>query len=219
MPKRLSGFSSDHMLAVIDFRACVELATKSRDDIAIISWKEGKQLLMNANIRSSAGIIKQVPIIPDGYFRLKHGEKEFHYFLEIDRGTSDLKRIAEKCRGYLNIWQDKIALVRFGVRAFRVLYITTAEKRLSKMLAELQKLKSNHQRTDLIMMTCFKRYSLAKSASLVESIWNSIDDNGDIREIGLLPDITPQSSRQRAENHHCAVQNPIPVNGTPGPGG
>jgi hypothetical protein len=219
MPIRSSVFSGDHMLAVNDFRACIELATKSPNDIAIVSWKEGKQLLLNANIRSKVGIIKKVPIIPDGYFKLKHSEKEFHYFLEIDRGTTDLKRITLKYQGYLNIWNDKIAQTKLGIRSFRLLYVTVSDKRLTNMIEQLRKLKSPHHRLDLILLATANQFSLAKPSRLLEPIWSTLDSEANIQNVSLFPPTSFQSSRQRAENHHCAVQNPIPVDGTPGPGG
>jgi hypothetical protein len=124
-----------------------------------------------------------------------------------------------KCRGYLNIWNDKIAHARFGIRSFRLLYVTVSDKRLVNMLEQLRKLKAHHHRLDLILMNVADQYSLARPSRLFEPIWNILDTEGNIRETGLLPNTSLLSSRQRAENHHCAVQNPIPVNGNPGPGG
>jgi hypothetical protein len=216
--ERLSPICTEHDLAINTFRICLELATRKSKDIVFDSWKEGRGLMMKTGIRDR-GIIKQIPIIPDAYFTLKHGERIFHYFVEIDRGTADLKRVTLKCRGYLNIWNDKIAQAKFGMRSFRLLYVTASDKRLANMLEQLQKLKYHHHRLDLILMTAADQYSLAKPSRLFEPIWNILDTEGNIREIGLLPISSFLSSRHREENHHCAVQNPIPVNGTPGPGG
>lgn len=215
---RRSVFYTDHTLAVNNFRICLELAARNSNIISLIEWKQGKNLLMKASVNYK-GILKQIPIIPDAYFTLKYNERVIYYFLEIDRGTTDLKRIALKCRGYLNIWQENIAQAKFGIRSFRVLYITNTEKRLSNMLNQLEKLKTNHRRLDLIMMADTKAFSLAKPNRIFEPIWNILDREGNIREVGLLPTTFFQSSQRRAENHHCAVQNPIPVNGNPGPGG
>lgn len=215
---RVSSLFTYHTLDINNFRICLELAARNLNDISLVSWKQGKELLMKASIKEK-GIIKQIPIIPDAYFVLKQGERAFNYFLEMDRGTTDLKRIALKWRGYLNIWQDKIAQSKFGLRSFRVLFVTTSDIRLSNMIEQLRKLKSHNHRLDLILMTSADRFSLAKPSRLFEPIWNILDTEGNIREIGLLPNTSFLSSRQRAENHHCAVQNPIPVNGNPGPGG
>jgi len=216
--KRLSSFSTEHALAINTFRICLELATCRLKDIFLNSWKEGRELMMKAGTKDK-GIIRRISIIPDAYFTVKLDERIFHYFLEIDRGTSDLKRITLKCRGYLNIWNDKIAQAKFGMRSFRLLYVTASDKRLANMLEQLRKLKSHHQRLDIILTTATRYYSLANPSRLFEPIWNILDTEGNIREIGLLPITSLLSSRQREENHHCAVQNPIPVNGNPGPGG
>jgi len=216
--KRLSSFSTEHALAINTFRICLELATCGSKDIFLKSWKGGRELMMKAGIKDK-GIIRQISIIPDAYFALKQGERAFHYFLEMDRGTADLKRITLKSRGYLNIWNDKIAQAKLGMRSFRLLYVTASDKRLANIIEQLRKLKSHHHRLDLILMTAADRFSLAKPSRLLEPIWNILDTEGNIRETGLLPITSFKSSRQREENHHCAVQNPIPVNGTPGPGG
>jgi hypothetical protein len=215
---RVSSLFTDHALDINNFRICLEMATRNLNDISLVSWKQGKELLMKTSIKEK-GIIKQIPIIPDAYFALKQSDRVFHYLLEMDRGTTDLKRIALKCRGYLSIWNDKVAHAKFGIRSFRLLYVTVSDKRLANMIEQLRKSKSYHHRLDLIMMTAANRFSLVRPSRLFEPIWNILDTEGNIREIGLLPNTSLQSSRQRAENHHCAVQNPIPVNGTPGPGG
>jgi len=215
---RVSSVFTNHTLDINNFRISLELAARNSNDMSLVSWKQGKELLMKASIKEK-GIIKQIPIIPDAYFGLKQSDRVFHYFLEMDRGTTDLKRIALKCRGYLNIWNDKIADAKFEMRSFRLLFVTVSDKRLANMIEQLRKLKSHHHRLDLIMMTAANRFSLVKPSRLFEPIWNILDTEGNIREIGLLPNTSFLSSRQRAENHHCAVQNPIPVNGTPGPGG
>jgi len=215
---RASAFFARHTLDINNFRICLELAARNSNIISLIEWKQSKDLLMKASIKDK-GIMEQIPIIPDAYFALKQGGRIFYYFLEMDRGTTDLKRIALKCRGYLNIWNDKIAHAKFGIRSFRLLFVTGTDKRLVNMLEQLQKLKSHHHRLDLILMTAADRFSLAQPSRLFGPIWNILDTEGNIRETGLLPITSLQSSRQRAENHHCAVQNPIPVNGSPGPGG
>jgi hypothetical protein len=215
---RASSLFTSHTLDINNFGISLELAARNSSDISLVSWNQSKELLMKASIKEK-GTVKQIPIIPDASFALKQSDRVFHYFLEIDRGTTDLKRIALKCRGYLSIWNDKIAHAKFGIRSFRLLYVTESDKRLANMIEQLQKLKSHYHRLDLILLTTAKRYSMATPSSLFEPIWNILDTEGNIRETGLLPITSLQSSRQRAENHHCAVQNPIPVNGTPGPGG
>jgi len=183
---RLSSFHIDHILAINTFRICLESATPRSKEVSLESWNEGKELLMKASIKDR-GIVRQIPIIPDAYFALKHDERIFHYFLEIDRGTTDLKRIILKCRGYLDIWQGKIAQSKFSIRSFRVLYVTTGEKRLTNMLEQLRKIISHHNRLDLILATSTNAYSMSQPKRLFEPIWKILDTAGNIREIGLLP--------------------------------
>jgi len=214
----LSSYHIDHTVTINDFRICLELATRRSKHINLDSWKEGRGIGITAAVRNN-GLIKHIPIIPDAYFVLKHEGRKFSYFLEIDRGTTNLKRIALKCRGYLNLWQEKTAHAKLGIRSFRVLYVTTGLRRLSNMLEQLRKLQSHQDRLDIILMTTTDSYSLIQPKRLFDPVWKILDPAGNIRETGLLPITIPQSSRRREENHRCAVQNPIPVKGIPGPGG
>jgi hypothetical protein len=206
MGTRLSLFHIDRTLAVNTFRICLQLATRRSKHINLDSWKEGRGIGTKATVKDKTGI-RQIPIIPDAYFSLKHDNRPFHYYLEIDCGTTDLKRISLKCRGYLSMWQEKIAHAKFGIRSFRVLYVTTTEKRLSNIIERLSNLQSHHDRIDLILISNRDSFSLNQSKRLFDPVWKILDNAGNIREIGLLP-ITPfQSSRRREENHHFAVQN------------
>ena len=209
---------NEHELGINYFRVCLQLSIRELEDISLRSWKQGKELLMKA-VEKDKGTLKRIPIIPDAYFALEQDNKVFHFFLEIDRGTTDLKRIALKCRGYLNIWNDKIAHTQMGLRSFRVLYVTSSEKRMENMLEQLRKIKSLQSRTDIILITAADLFSLSKPDSIFKPIWKYLDSDGNIGETGLIPATILQSSRQRAENHHCAVQNPMSTNGHPGPGG
>jgi hypothetical protein len=218
LSNRLSAVFSEHALRINDFRACLELAAKESKETLMISWRQDKELKMVTSI-SGAGATKSVPVIPDAYFAIKHNVRHYHYFLEIDRGTADLKRIGLKCRAYQNLWNEKKAQNKFKIQTFRVLYVTAGHRRLNNMLDMLKKTKTLVHKSDLIMMTHFGEYFLAKPSKIFGPIWKTIDTEGNILETGLLPITSPKSSRQREENHHCAVQNPIPVNGSPGPGG
>lgn len=204
----------DHMLAVNEFRMCMELASKHSNDLALLTWREGKGLLMTTH-----SPIKPVSVIPDAYFVLKRDGKLFHYFLELDRGTADLNRVTHKCQTYLHIWKEKIAHNKFGLNTFRVLFVTSGQQRAVGIIGQLNKLRQKYARTDVILTAPSTAYSAVNARTILDSIWKTIDSSGVIRETVLLPPPSLQSSRQREENHHCAVQNPIPVNGHPGPGG
>ncbi len=215
---RLSTIFAEHRLRINDFRACLELVVRDSKDTSLLFWRQGNDLAMRVNVKEK-NIIKTFPIIPDAFFTLRQNERTFHYFLEIDRGTADLKRISLKCLAYLNLWQEKIAQSRFGIHSFRILYVTTTKRRASNMLELLQKLQASHNRVDIIMITSVDTYSLTHPSRIFEPIWKILDTEGRTQNICLLPTIPLISSRRHEENHHCAVQNPMSTNGTPGLGG
>lgn len=205
---------SDHALAVNEIRMRMELACRHSCDLSLATWREGNGLLMKIH-----GLFKPVSVIPDAYFTLKSADKLFHYFLELDRGTADLNRLAQKCRAYLAVLNEKTAHHKFDLKTFRVLFVTTGQSRTDGIIGQLDKLRGKYARTDIILTASLNTHSAVNAGIIFDPIWKTLDSSGLIRETALLPLPSLHSSRQREENHHCAVQNPIPVNGTPGPGG
>jgi hypothetical protein len=78
---------------------------------------------------------------PDGVFALEKNGNGALFFLEIDRGTENIKEFFNCVVFYLNYWsggQFKKYAAEFGVsefKTFRALIIITAQKRLQNMRA------------------------------------------------------------------------------------
>jgi len=72
-------------------------------------------------------------------------------------------------------------------------------------------LKSFHHRLDILLITSFDAYSLAKPFNILDPIGKVIKTRGKVQEARLTP-IPLISSRRHEENHHCAIQNPMSNN-------
>lgn len=164
---------SDHALSVTDFRVALALALRRRDGLRLMAWRPGSAFRFqpSVQVRERNTI---VPIIPDAFFTLTADGRDFNYCLEIDRGTTDLGRIRTKFLAYLNLWQSRAASAKLGILSFRILYVTTTEKRLAHMVDVVRSLRAPQRRLDLINLTCFGRYSLSHPARLYEPIWQTI---------------------------------------------
>lgn len=69
-------------------------------------------------------------LIPDGYFELKTPSDSLAAFLEVDLGNESLKVLQGKVRNYLHLALSGYAQERLGPKQFRVLILTTTERRL-----------------------------------------------------------------------------------------
>ncbi|MEP0826928.1 MAG: replication-relaxation family protein [bacterium] len=188
---KISGQYGEHLLRINDFRICLTLACRKDPGSAVRIWKQSKDFNLRVPVRTDRGY-ETVVIIPDGFFQLKAGDRSYSFFLEIDRGTTDLTRIRAKISGYLTLWGDKALKTKSGIEsAFRVLFVTTGEKRRNNMLALMEPLAKRHLRPDVIYFTDFSQYSLERPESLLDSIWWTVTKGGNPVKTGLIPSPIP----------------------------
>ncbi len=204
--RALQAFSR-HTEQINDFRICLTLATRLADDLTLLSWTQSRKLRMVAAPRYPL-MTQPIPIIPDAMFTLLCRGREYNYFLESDRGTTDLGRIAKKCAGYHWLWQQKTAHRRFGIRSFRVLLVTTTRKRLDHIIQKLVNFHSHSSCPDLIACADFGLVSLNQPHRLLAANWQTVSNTGSSVSAWPLPAPSFNRSRQRQEYHPCAGQNP-----------
>lgn len=183
---------NDHALEIIGFRVALTLAVQHARETAIGRWIGDRELRFTGSVRVGE-VTKQVPIIPDAFFTLRQGQKEFAYFLELDRGTTDLTRMRAKFIAYLDLWHGPVATDKLGIRSFRVLYVTHSEKRLQGLLKTLQGIVPDGLRRDILQFTSMEKYTLDKPERLFGPIWQTIDQSGDLHARRLLPDQPPST--------------------------
>lgn len=95
---------------------------------------------------------QDMSVIPDAIFALQdskrpQGKNRAYFFLEIDNSTEPLSRnslktssILRKYLSYEAIWKQQLHTKYFGIKSFRVLFITTTKKRLESMIETYQAL-------------------------------------------------------------------------------
>ncbi|MEW6051058.1 MAG: replication-relaxation family protein [Candidatus Zixiibacteriota bacterium] len=176
----------EHSLRIIDFRVGLALALRHRTGLRFARWQSGKAFRFGQPVAVNHGM-RVVPIVPDGFFTLAADGREFHYCLEVDRGTTDLGRLRAKFLAYLNLWQSRAASAKLGILSFRILYVTTTEKRLAHMLDALRGLQGAQRRLDLIALSCFNRYSLTHPERLLAPIFQTIGPDGAVQTARPFP--------------------------------
>lgn len=128
----------EHELALVKFRLAAENSCDERG-IEILFWKSTPQLrilqkgkLIVEKIKCLDGTI--LPLLPDAFFGIRTQKGKSFFFVEMDMGTESLKRIAAKFKAYVNYLRNGQFQNRWGYKAFRVLVITTSQKRIDNMI-------------------------------------------------------------------------------------
>ena len=126
-----------HTLAINDFRVDVTLACE-RNWFGLLKWSNEYELgREHVEIEYKGGRRRQT-VQPDGYFVINDGEREAHFFLEMDMETTPSKRWAPKVLALYEYRFRGKYTERFGTKSLRVLCVTPSESR-KKLLVKWTK--------------------------------------------------------------------------------
>ena len=110
-PKGLAGsakfspFFLEHSLRISSFMCSLEVALE-RVSAGLLSWRREKQLRsLKLKVSNPEQYGEKIPIIPDGFFSIKIGERIENFFLEADRGTMPIPKIRKKMLGYVQLYR------------------------------------------------------------------------------------------------------------------
>jgi DNA-binding Lrp family transcriptional regulator len=151
-----------HQLAIVDFYVALQNAVRVRADVRLIGPDEIVAAFPDrrSNARnpfsfkvkvSQRGIVRERGIIPDLVFGLALPDRSRRYFMvEIDRGTMPIARsnvmqtsFEQKMRAYLAAYAAR-QHEQFGWKSFRVLTVTTDQRRMQSMTEALRTLRVRH---------------------------------------------------------------------------
>ena len=149
----------EHQLEIIDFHVALRQATADRKDVALIDPDEivaafpsatrAERNPLKLKVRlSDGGRQRDFGLIPDLVCGLKFPDGSRRCFMvEIDRGTMPITRrdtsetsFELKMRAYLAAHAANQHERSYGWKAFRVLTVTTDERRVQSMMQALRKL-------------------------------------------------------------------------------
>lgn len=175
----------EHTLKRNDLRIALTLACKSTPNIELLFWRQDKSIKDHVTfINSKSQKLLRIPLMADGFFGLKINNKKFYFFVEIDRGSIDNKRILNRMKGYYNFWLQKRHIKKFGIGNFRVLTITTTQQRMENLIETTKKVRKGNIGSNLFWFTTFDRYSLENPKNIFEKIWRKAHiDNGNYYSI------------------------------------
>jgi hypothetical protein len=123
----------EHTLAVAEFRVNLELAISKRPDVKLLFWKRGTKEL-NERVSDPEGKRRYLSVTPDAFFGIQTSDGKSFYLLEMDLGTMSLTRCKTKIIAYRQYWKTGKYSQRYGFKSFRVLTVTSSDKRLANLL-------------------------------------------------------------------------------------
>ena len=184
-----------HFLQLNDFRIVLTQAYETSDGIELLGFIPeyvgqktdggGVRKYIRDVVSDIQDISQKINHTPDGVFALQKEGTPALFFVEIDRGTEVLtnedKGFLKTIRFYLNYLIDEEQRYQryredFNsepFQAFRVLFVTTAEKRVENMRQSVSKLGFHRlQAKRFIWLATFDQIT---SETVFEAIWRSAD--------------------------------------------
>lgn len=182
---RIRVTSLKHDLLVMDFLTSlldiqtnnikIIPATKILADAPEHQRKKRNPLSMSAEF-DYLGEYTHKGLIPDGLFGIQRGSRTRYYFLEVDTGSENqtratprLESILRKMKGYVAIYKNKVAKDSFNIPDFKVLFLTTTDKRIDYMIHTVY---DEYIAGDLprnIFM--FSTFTKMKTDTLADKVW------------------------------------------------
>ena len=94
----------EHHLMISDFRCNLELTLRETPDVELVTWDQSRDTWFRVTIPNQRH--RTARVAPDAYFVLRdHGDLRY-FFLEVDRGTEEHRRLVEKFTAYWWYLQD-----------------------------------------------------------------------------------------------------------------
>ena len=124
----------NHQLSLNVVRISFILAIKNHPQIALERWLSEKDCPIE--IPSERG---NRALRPDGYFCFSIQRRLYGFFLEVDCSTMSNGRIKSKVMAYLNYAKSGLYEKDFGLKYFRVLFVTKTQARLLNLKSTIEK--------------------------------------------------------------------------------
>ncbi len=161
----------NHSLAVNDFRVAVNLLSQS-GHFLIKQWigeAEFRTRVLQSRVPFRMRGARVIRNYPDGYFSLipSQDKQEAHFFLEMDQGTMSNKKWQDKVQAYREFRSRGLSEIHFGTRNFRLLTVTTNDRRLQNLKRATEKVGGDH----FFWFTTQDCLDIWQPNTLLSSIW------------------------------------------------
>jgi hypothetical protein len=125
----------NHQLLLNEVRISLTCALKDDPKTKLERWLRERNCAVEIPSSGEAKIIR-----PDGYFCFSFGGRLYSFFLEVDCSTMSNGRIKSKIMAYLEYAKSGQYEQDFGLKYFRVLFVTKTQARLLNLKTTIEKL-------------------------------------------------------------------------------
>ena len=161
-----------HSLMISQFRVCLSLALKTRDDVKLIRWLQGDDL---KRVLTRGG--RSPELVPDAFFVLEGKEWTHPFFLEADRGTMSVGRFVSKLRVYWRWSQEGRCKATTGFPHFRVLTITPQNGRCENLRLAAKDADDKRTGSPIFLFAPESRYNVSAPEALFGEAWKCPKDD------------------------------------------
>ncbi|MCL4405275.1 replication-relaxation family protein [Patescibacteria group bacterium] len=161
-----------HTLMISQFRVCLTLALRKREDVQLRRWLQGYDL--KAALRRHG---RNPELVPDAFFVLHFQEYEYPVFLEADRGTMSAKRFTEKLKIYWKWWEERRIQETLNFTHFRVITITPTEARSEHLRIAAKDADRRQHGSNMFLFASEKSYSIPRPGAIFDAVWKSPKDD------------------------------------------
>lgn len=181
-----SGLFLDHTLRRNDVRICLELLAREDPGFQLLTWRQAPQ-----EVRASASVRvgrkqERIPLIPDGYFAIRHAGAVEAFVVEIDMGTVLLSRMERRYQGYFAWWKGRGHHARFGKMPLRVLTLTTTTRRLQALKNAAVRAPTGAEGSGLFWFATLDIADIENPHRLLGASWEVARKGADTKNLPLL---------------------------------
>jgi hypothetical protein len=156
-----------HSLMISQFRVCLELALRDREDVKLSQWVQGYDL---KNLLSKHGTPS---LVPDAFLILETPTHRYPCFLEADRATMSIERFVSKLRLYWQHNRDEKFKDTLGIAHFRVLTITPSEGRTTNLCHASRMADDRHEGSLMYLFLSQTKYDMSNPEVLLQEVWRT----------------------------------------------
>lgn len=169
----------EHVLTINEVRVAVTVACREQG-IELVEWRDETVFRAHPDyveLKDKRSRTRQKPVLPDGYFCLSTPKGTARFFLEVDRGTEALSKVAPQLQVYEAYTRSGQYQQRFQARSLRILIITTTLKRLDNLKAVARKVGGDRK----YWFTTLEQ--ITAEDVLTAPIWQQLDKCSSVRLI------------------------------------
>ena len=185
-----------HTLMRNSFRVALQKSVQADSCVSLQDWRHDNSITRYVLLPDSKEQrLKRLPLKADAYFRLKLGNSEIEYFLEVDNGTMALSRLVDKMNGYYRWHLSSRQTPAGSLIRRRVLILAFSNTRAKNIADKLLSLAKTNMVNTLWLVASVERNELIQKNLLTDPVWSQPTQSG-LRQVTFEQEMSEFVTRQ-----------------------